>query len=145
MIIELPQDWGNKTLGRHKQNLVLTRTQKKGAETPQETEPDWPTECPGVFCVGSGPGISPFEGGHHYPYHRSNYLEGTQSHPSTENWIKDSLNKTQRFPPVSLSQQEASTSLLSLPRGQTEWKPQLQKTNQTDLATNCGSQPCPTR
>ena len=35
--------------------------------------------------------------------------------------------------PVSLSQQEASISLLSLSvRGQTEWKPQSQKTNQTD-------------
>ena len=29
-----------KTLGRHKQNLVPTRNQKKGAEIPQETEPD---------------------------------------------------------------------------------------------------------
>ena len=30
------------TLGRHKQNLVHTRTQKKGAMTPQETDPDLP-------------------------------------------------------------------------------------------------------
>ena len=29
-------------LGRHKQNLVCTRTQEKGAATPQMTEPDWP-------------------------------------------------------------------------------------------------------
>ena len=28
------------TLGRHKQNRVLTKTQEKGAVTPQETEPD---------------------------------------------------------------------------------------------------------
>ena len=36
-------------------------------------------------------------------------------------------------PTVTLSHQEASTSLLSLSiRGQTEWKPQPQKTNQTD-------------
>ena len=28
------------TLGGHKQNLVCTRTQKKGAATPEETGPD---------------------------------------------------------------------------------------------------------
>ena len=30
------------TLGGHKQNLVHTRTQKKGAAAPQKTEPDTP-------------------------------------------------------------------------------------------------------
>ena len=29
-------------LGGHKQNLVCTRTQEKGAVTPQETDPDMP-------------------------------------------------------------------------------------------------------
>ena len=29
-------------LGGHKQNLLHTRTQEKGAMTPQETEPDSP-------------------------------------------------------------------------------------------------------
>ena len=33
---------GKQTLGGHKQNLVHTRTQEKGAVTPQETEPDLP-------------------------------------------------------------------------------------------------------
>ena len=33
---------GKQTLGRHKQNLVCTRTQEKGAATPQETDPDMP-------------------------------------------------------------------------------------------------------
>ena len=33
---------GKLTLGRQKQNLVLTRTQEKGTMTPQETEPDFP-------------------------------------------------------------------------------------------------------
>ena len=33
---------GKQTLGRHKQNLVCTRTQEKGAVTPQETDPDLP-------------------------------------------------------------------------------------------------------
>ena len=31
---------GKKTLGGHKQNLVCTRGQEKGAVSPQETEPD---------------------------------------------------------------------------------------------------------
>ena len=38
---ELTQEWGNRLLG-HKQNLVCTRTQEKGAVTPQETDPDLP-------------------------------------------------------------------------------------------------------
>ena len=33
---------GKQTLGGHKQNLVHTRTQEKGAVTPQETELDFP-------------------------------------------------------------------------------------------------------
>ena len=42
LIAELPQDWETETLGGHKQNPVHTRTQEKGAVTPQETEPDLP-------------------------------------------------------------------------------------------------------
>ena len=38
---ELTQDW-KQTLGGHKQKLVCTRTQEKGAETLQETDPDLP-------------------------------------------------------------------------------------------------------
>ena len=33
---------GKQTLGGHRQNLVCTRTQEKGAVTPQETQPDLP-------------------------------------------------------------------------------------------------------
>ena len=33
---------GKQTLQKHKQNLVCTRTQEKGAVSPQETEPDLP-------------------------------------------------------------------------------------------------------
>ena len=33
---------GKQTLGGHKQNLVCTRTQEKGAVTPQDTDPDLP-------------------------------------------------------------------------------------------------------
>ena len=71
---------GKQTLGGHKQKLVHTRSQEKGAVTPQETEPDLPvsvqkspaeawvdsaccrvggTEC-GSACM------ELFEGGLHY-------------------------------------------------------------------------------
>ena len=71
---------GKQTLGEHKQNLLHTRTQEKGAATSQETDPDLPgsvqslqknmgqcwlaaglggTECHSA-CMG------PFEGGPHY-------------------------------------------------------------------------------
>ena len=36
---------GRQTLGGHKQNLVCTRTQEKGALTPHETEPDLPVRA----------------------------------------------------------------------------------------------------
>ena len=63
----------------------------------------------------------------------SNSREGTQLHPSTENWIKDLLSMA---PPIrtrpsipSQCHQEAFKSLLSFSiRGQTDWKPQSQKT-----------------
>ena len=43
MITELTQDWGNRLLeGTHTKKLVCTRTQEKGAVTPQETAPDLP-------------------------------------------------------------------------------------------------------
>ena len=71
--------------------------------------------------------------------------ERTHPHPSTENWIKDLLNMAQPSeqdpvsPMVSLSHQEEGETpsypagLLSFSiREQTEWKPQSQKTNQTD-------------
>ena len=38
---ELTQDWGNRLRG-HKQNLVCTRTQEKGAVTSQKTDLDFP-------------------------------------------------------------------------------------------------------
>ena len=33
-LLELTQDWGKQTIGGHKQNLVHTRIQEKGAVTP---------------------------------------------------------------------------------------------------------------
>ena len=68
-----------------------------------------------------------------------NNRERTQPGQSRENWIKDLLSMAlpfrtrSSFSTVSFSHQEASLSLLSLSfRGQAEWKPQSQKTNQTD-------------
>ena len=48
---------GNKTLGGHKQNVVYTRIQEKGAVTPQETDTDLPVsvwESPAEPWVGGG-------------------------------------------------------------------------------------------
>ena len=74
---------GKQILGGHRQSLVYTRTQEKGAVTPQNTEPDLPVsaqESPAeawedsslLHAEYNGGGISPFEGGRHYchyPYH----------------------------------------------------------------------------
>ena len=54
---ELTQDWGNRLLREHKQNLMCTRTQEKGAMTPQETDPDLlmiVQESPTEAWVGGG-------------------------------------------------------------------------------------------
>ena len=42
LITELNTGLGKQTLGAHKQNIMHTRTQEKGAVTPQETDPDLP-------------------------------------------------------------------------------------------------------
>ena len=116
---------GKQTLGGHKQNLVHTRTQEKGAVTPEETDPDLPVSVQNSLAeawVDSGL----WQGqGHwiqldllkevlyfHYPtiaWFRSNNREGIQPHPSTENWVKDLLNMTlpirprPKFPSQSVS------------------------------------------
>jgi len=54
---ELTQDWGSKTPGGNKQDLVCTRTQEKEALTPPETDPDLPVnvqESPVEIWVGGG-------------------------------------------------------------------------------------------
>ena len=48
---------GKQTLEGHKKNLVCTRTEEKGAVTPQETEPELPVtvqESPVEAWVNSG-------------------------------------------------------------------------------------------
>ena len=53
---ELTQDCGNRLL-EGKNKLVHTKTQEKGAVTPQETDPDLPVivqESPAEACVSGG-------------------------------------------------------------------------------------------
>ena len=48
---------GKQTLGGHKQKLVCTKTQEKGAVTPQETDPDFPVsvqESPAEAWIDGG-------------------------------------------------------------------------------------------
>ena len=51
--ITICSDFGAQENKGHKQNLVHTRTQEKGAVTPQETDPDTPMS-PGVSSRGVG-------------------------------------------------------------------------------------------
>ena len=140
--------WENKllkqNLGGHKQNLVCTRTQKKGAVTPQETDPDLPVRVQESLAEAwahtgllQGRGTEydsactrPSEGGRHYlhqPHHNlvSGQITGRKHSPAHQQKIRDLLSTAPPVstvpPTVSLSQQEASISLLSLSiRGQTE-------------------------
>ena len=47
MITEHAQDWENRLL-EYTNKTVQTRTQEKGAVTPQKTDSDFACECPGV-------------------------------------------------------------------------------------------------
>ena len=122
-----------------------------------QTYPDLPMsvqESPAEMWVGGGRVqgrghwcsmcAGPSEGGLHYLHHLHHSLASGQTtgreqpHPSTENWIRDLLSMarpSEQDPvslSVSLSHQDASISLLSFSiKGQTDWKPQSQKTNQT--------------
>ena len=91
---------GKKTVGGQKQNLVLTRSQEKGAASPQKTMPDLPVSVQESFAeawVNSGllhgrgteynsACTNPFEGGHHYlhyPYQNlaSGQIQGGNTTP----------------------------------------------------------------
>ena len=94
----------------------------------------------------NSPGISPFEGGHHYcqyPYCSLTSCQNTGREHSPTHQQKIELKIYWAWPrpleqepdclTASPSHQEASIRLLALfIRGQTEWKPQSQKTNQTN-------------
>ena len=147
-------------LGGYKQSFVCTRTQGKGRVSPQETEPDLPVSVqvsPAEGWVDSGllgvrgaeyssAWTSPFERGghyHHYPYHSLASGQTTGREHSSAHQQKIGLKIYWAWPcpseqdpdclTTSPSHQEISIGPLSLSiRGQTEWKPQSQKTNQTD-------------
>ena len=55
-IIEPPElhRTGKQTIGRHKQNLVPSRTQEKGAVIPRETAPDLPLSVQVSLVAGLG-------------------------------------------------------------------------------------------
>ena len=97
---------GKQTLRKHKQNLVHTRTQEKGALTPQDTEPELPVSVQeSAVDTREDTGL-PRVRGTEYKSSRSHgvlayvllkevaitptvvwpHREGTQLHPSTENW-----------------------------------------------------------
>ena len=145
---------GKQTLGGYNQNLVHTRTQEKGAVTPQETDPDLPASvqeslADAWVCGGLVQGLrhwvqqcmGPFEGGHHYLHYlhhswasgqttgRECSLVNQQKNGLKIYWAWSCPSKQDPVSPsVSVSHQEASISLLSLSiRGQTEWKWQSQK------------------
>ena len=93
---------GKQPLGRHKRNLVCTRTQEKGAATPQETEPDFSVsvqESPAEARVGGGLLQGRVWPCTHRTFWRRSPLPPPsgqttgrkQPCPSTENWIKDLL------------------------------------------------------
>ncbi|KAI4549247.1 hypothetical protein MG293_001577 [Ovis ammon polii] len=78
---------GKQTIGGHKQNHVHTRTQEKGAVTPQETDPDLPVrvqESLVEYCIGFA--IHRYEsamGVHEFPI----LNPPPTSHPISSLWI----------------------------------------------------------
>ena len=85
---------------------LCTRTQEKGAVTPQETDPDLPVsiqESPAEAWVG-GVAVHAWDLLKEVTimfitstivWPQVNCREGTQLHPSTENWLKDLLSMAQ--------------------------------------------------
>ena len=82
---------GKQILGGHKQNFAHTKTQEKGAATPQETDPDLlmsVQESPAEVWVGRGLAqgrgsecskCMPFEGGRHYLHYPHHSLASGQT------------------------------------------------------------------
>ena len=139
---------------------MCTRTQEKGTMTPPETDPDLPVSVQESLVEAwvsrgllQGWGHSVQQCVHGKFWRRSHYLcylhhslapgqtTGREHSPAHQQktglkscWARPNPSEQDSVSPsVSLSLQEASISLLSSSiRGQTEWKPPSQKTNQSD-------------
>ena len=120
---------GKQALERHKQNLMRTRTQEKGAVTPQETDPDLPMSVQeflvelwvhGGLLQGWGHWVcsacmGPFEGGRHclhYLHHRlaSGQITGKEHRPAHQQkiglkiyWTWPCPSEQDHFPSQSVS------------------------------------------
>ena len=141
LITRLPQDWGKQRLQSYRAQTkpCVYQIQRKGAVTPQETEPKLPANVGGSLEeaeVSRGSlqcqwhwkvplGINPL-GVHIKPYHRAYKTqgwvtssqkaskEGAQPFPSADNWTKALLNKalpTRARPTFSQHQSFPSGSL----------------------------------
>ena len=135
-----------RTLGGNKQNLVHTRTQEKGAVTPQETEPDeWVSRSLQRRCglTVAGRGVRGTEynspGSHGVCWHKSFWRSSSPSGQTRQRehspnhqkkiglkiywaWPRP-LEQDSNSPIASPSHQEVSRSFLSLSiRGQTKMK-----------------------
>ena len=125
---ELPWDWGKRTFGGHKLILVHTRSQEKGAVSPRETESDLPVSVQESLLEGWVDSLA------------SGQTTGMEQSPTHQQKIAPKIywawpRPSEQDPvfPLSLSHQEASISFLPFSiRGQTDWKPLPQKTNQSD-------------
>ena len=158
LITELTQDWGNRLLESTHRTLCALGPRRKEQWPHKRLSQTclWVSRsfrqrrgstltCHGVRGIEYNSAcISPFEGGCcHNPYHSlaSGQTIGRKHSPTHQQKIGLKIywawpcpsDQDPDSPTSSPFCQEASTSLLSLPiRRQAEWKPKLQKTNQTD-------------
>ena len=151
---------GNRLLEGTNKSLCVPGPRRKESSNPTRDWPRLAHEYPGVSGRGmdrqwpaSGLGtlcssafMGPFEGGHHYLHYLHHHLvsshtTGREHSPTQQQKIGLKIYRALPCPSeqhpvspsISLYHQEVSMSLLSFSiRGQTEWKPQSQKTNQSD-------------
>ena len=136
--LSLTTSWIHMCYGIHMAFSWTNRAQTKPCvyQEPGERSSVLTSEWVRIPC--ENPGVSGGSMGQHFGL-RPNSREGTQPPPLTKYWIKDywawpcPSEQDPVSPIVTVSHQEASITLLSLfIRGQTEWKPQSHKINQTD-------------
>ena len=156
---EHTQDWGNRLSEGTNRNLCTPGPRRKEQwphrrltqTSPWESRSPW-QQCGSAVacCMVKGTEytsacMGPFEGGPHYLHYLhhslvSGQITGRVHSPTLQKkiglkiyWAWPLLSEQDPVSPQSLSHLDTSISLLSLSiRGQTEWKPQSQKTNQSD-------------